>query len=232
MSVFEEIIVNSEYHFEYAGEPRTIVDAGANIGLTSVFFANRFPQARIFAIEPEASNFEMLKKNAGAYPNIVCIHAALWKESIPLDLTNPGTGNWGFQTKEHRADESTAGIVPGITLDQLMQSHGYDAIDVLKVDIEGAEKEVFEASASWIDRIGAIIIELHDRTKSGCSQSVYAAAKDFPIEWRKGETIFLCRPNSALCGPEVDTSAHKSTPDRHPTGPRDSSRSRIVSVQI
>ena len=68
VSVFEEIIVNSEYHFEYAGEPRTIVDAGANIGLTSVFFANRFPQARIFAIEPEAQNFEMLKKNTGAYP--------------------------------------------------------------------------------------------------------------------------------------------------------------------
>ena len=97
ISVFEEIIVYSEYQFKPSKSPRIIIDAGANIGLTSVYFANQFPEAKILAIEPEWSNFPYAKKNASYYSNIVPIHGALWKEEAVLNLSNPGTGKWGYQ---------------------------------------------------------------------------------------------------------------------------------------
>ncbi len=231
VSVFEEIILNAEYSIEPANPPRVIVDAGANIGLTSVFFANRFPEALIFAIEPEPSNFEMLQINAAPYPKIVPVHAALWKESTHLKLTDPGAGSWGFQTEECRAESTITNFVRGMTLDELMTAHDCDYIDVLKIDVEGAEKEIFETSASWIDRVGAILVELHDRDKAGCSRSLYRAAADFTVEWRKGETTFLFRPSSRVYVPNADgAQSHPATgvqrlPDQH------TQRSKIVSVQ-
>jgi hypothetical protein len=89
-----------------------------------------------------------------------------------------------------------------MTLDKLMDECGIDYIDVLKIDIEGSEKEVFENAARWIDRVGMIAVELHDRFKSGCSSSVYSATKGFEILSRNGETIFFARkehaPNTPL----------------------------------
>jgi FkbM family methyltransferase len=200
VSLFEEIIVNSEYSFEPSISPKIIVDAGANIGATSVYFANKFPRAKIIAVEPEQSNFEMLKKNASYYPNIVPVQAALWRENKKLSLANPGTGNWGYQTRERNG----GGVDPevdGITIDRLMERYHCDYIDILKVDIEGAEKEVFENPGAWIGKVGGIIIELHDHAKSGCSASVHSAVKDFESRWRKGETTFFVRKRYAASGP-------------------------------
>ena len=69
-------------------------------------------------------------------------------------------------------------------------------IDLLKVDIEGAEKEVFASSAYWMSRVGAIAIELHDRFKTGCQESVDAATKEFELRRTRGETTFLLRKDS------------------------------------
>jgi len=201
VSLFEEIIVNSEYYFEPSSPPQVIIDAGANIGLTSVYYANKFPDAKIIAIEPEETNFEMLKRNTDHYPNIFPIQGALWREEAVLNLSNPGTGNWGYQTNEQQACETTeGGKIPGMTVDKLMEQYGCDFIDILKIDIEGSEKEVFETSAPWIDRVGAIIVELHDHFKTGCSRSVYSATTNFELEWRKGETTFFVKKEYAPTG--------------------------------
>jgi FkbM family methyltransferase len=80
-----------------------IIDAGANIGLTSVVYANRYPEARVIAIEPEVSNFQLLKENAASYPNIELVHGALWKENTKLRILDPGSGSWAFRTQEAAA---------------------------------------------------------------------------------------------------------------------------------
>jgi len=200
ISLFEEIIVHSEYQFEPSKSPRIIIDAGANIGLTSIYFANQFPDAKILAIEPEHSNFQMLKRNASYYQNILPIQGALWREEAELNLSNPGTGNWGYQTELGQQGNTVKGNVHGMTVDKLMEKYGYDYIDILKIDIEGSEKEVFETSLSWIDRVGVIIVELHDHFKNGCSRSVYAATNNFELEWRKSETNFFVRKEYAPHG--------------------------------
>ena len=193
VSVYEEIIVNSEYEFDIEREPSVIVDAGANIGLTSVYFANRFGNAKIIAVEPERSNFEMLLKNSERYENIVPLEAALWRADTAVNLSDPGTGCWGFQIEERERVLERGPRVRALTLDTLMREVGVDHIDILKVDIEGSEKEVFECCGKWIDRVGVLVVELHDRFKSGCSAAVLDAAQDFPISWTRGETSYFFR---------------------------------------
>ena len=72
---FEHVFLRQEYRFDAKTSPRTIVDAGANIGLSSIYFSNRFPGAKIIAIEPEDGNFEMLKRNTMPYDNIIAVQS-------------------------------------------------------------------------------------------------------------------------------------------------------------
>jgi FkbM family methyltransferase len=195
VSVFEEVILNSEYEIKYAADrPKIIIDAGANIGLTAVFFANRFPEARIIAIEPEPSNFEVLLKNVAEYPNIMPVRAALWGEDACISLIDPGVGSWGFRASKNTAPCAEKDSTQGLTMNSILTKYQIDHIDILKIDIEGSEKEVFEHAEDWIDRVDVIMVELHDRFKEGCSQSVYSATRGFPDRWRKGETVFLSAP--------------------------------------
>jgi FkbM family methyltransferase len=191
-SVFEEVVLNSEYELPLTKDPKFIVDAGANIGLTSVYFASRYPGATVVAIEPEPSNYRLLCRNASGYPNIVPLCAALWYEKTRLSLFDAGTGNWGFQIRDSGPGAGESGSdVQAITVASLMRDHGFDHIDVLKVDIEGAEKEVFEHCADWIDSVGVLMVELHDRLKPGCSEVVHTATARFPQRWQRGETLFF-----------------------------------------
>ena len=148
----------------------TIVDAGANVGFASIYFANRWPNARIVAIEPDPANFEVLVENGKQYQNLTPVQAAVWKVNAKLDLFDPGKGAWGLQTKV-----SADGRVYGLTLPEIMRRYDMPQIDVLKMDIEGAEREVFEGCADWIDCIGSLIVEIHDHSNPGAYASVMRA---------------------------------------------------------
>jgi FkbM family methyltransferase len=191
ISLFRDIVLNKEYEWELPAAPRVIVDAGANIGLSSIFYANRYPEARIICVEPEPFNALMLRKNMAYYPNSVVVEAALWNKNEPVSIVDPGLGEWGFRTIPKGSSAR------GITVDRLMDQCSIDYIDLLKADIEGAEREVFENPSKWIDRLGAIVIEPHDRFKVGCSRALYLATPDFAIEGRRGEMVFLARDRKA-----------------------------------
>ncbi len=185
-----QVILQSQYDCQLPTPPRVIVDAGANIGLASIFFANKYPDAMIICVEPAPSNLKLLRKNMAHYPNSVIVAGALWNDNTNVAIVDPGGGEWGFQI----ADEPNGSAgVEAITMDRLMDKCGIDYVDLLKVDIEGAEKEVFESSSKWIDRVGCIAVELHDPLKNGCSRAFYDATRDFGNEWHRRETIFVMR---------------------------------------
>ena len=200
----QQILVDAQYDSGLSLRPRVIVDGGANIGLASIFYANKYPEASIIAVEPEQSNFEMLQKNVCAYPNILPIRAALWNKNQDLYSSAVAPGHHAYQVREQQVSgrDSTCDIVRGLSLQGLMADFGIQHIDLLKVDIEGSEKEVFHDSASWIGNVGVIAIEIHDWMRSGCSESVYAATSDFELKWRHGETSYFARtgdiPSSQL----------------------------------
>jgi FkbM family methyltransferase len=195
IDTWRQVFEDREYDFEPGAPPATILDAGANIGLAAIYFANRFPEARIVAVEPEESNFLLLKKNVAPYKNVVPIQAALWSEDARISLVDPGFGKWGFQTQ--RADSvqgaSICHEVDALTVDTIMNDHGISFIDILKIDIEGAEREVFQDPSKWINNVGTLIVELHEWLKPGCNRIFYNATNNFHSEWHRGENIFLAK---------------------------------------
>jgi len=199
VSLCQQILLDAQYDSTLSIRPRVIVDAGANIGLASIFYANRYPDARIIAIEPEPSNYEMLRKNVTLYPNVVPIQAALWNRKKLLSGSRIVTGHHAYQVREEHEldDEGHCASIRGLSLRELMTDLGIQQIDLLKVDIEGSEKEVFEDSANWIQHVGIIAIEIHDSIRSGCSESVYSAAVDFELRWQRGETTYFARTANA-----------------------------------
>ena len=191
--VFRQIFVQRQYEVEVSSEPHLIIDAGANIGCASVFFACRHPQATILAIEPDAANFELLSMNAAPYGNIVPIHAAVWGRPEVLAIANPDSESFEFETREAIAGE--ANTVVGLTIDELLTWAAASRIDILKIDIEGAEKQVFSGPCDrWLGRVCAIFAELHDRLEPECSETFRLATAPYGfVETQRGEDVILRR---------------------------------------
>jgi FkbM family methyltransferase len=209
--VFTDIYVWQEYGYEFGGQPEVIVDAGAYTGLSTAFFAHRFPDAKIIAIEPGRESFDLLVRNTAAFPNVQPLRAALWTESGTVSLSDPGDGAWGMRVTEStgighgRTGDSRSAVdadpVRAVTVTDVMREFGLGTIDLLKVDIEGSEKELFAAPGDWIEHVDAICMELHDRFKPGCTRTFFGAVEDFAIELRRGEDVLVLRDRARLAPP-------------------------------
>jgi FkbM family methyltransferase len=196
VTLLRSIFLDGEYDWSFREAPRVIVDAGANVGFTSVMFANRYPRARIIAIEPEASNFKLLQKNASCYPQIEVLQAALWKENTKLRIRDPGGGHWAFRMEEASTNGPLQGdpsLADAYTLEKILADRQINYVDLLKMDIEGSEREIFESSSAWIERVGIIAVELHDSFKPGCREAFHRATEKFEFEWIRGETTIRGR---------------------------------------
>jgi FkbM family methyltransferase len=167
--------------------PNTIVDVGAHIGMASLLFAHRYPKARIIAVEPETSNFAALVRNVSRYKNIVPLQAALWKEDGEVRLGKSSAHPKGAFAIAEDGDQR----VRAVTMETLMKENGLSTIDFLKVDIEGAEKEVFR-NCAWIKNVRVMAIELHDRVTPDCWSTVQSATADFRSD-RQGDIAFFVR---------------------------------------
>jgi FkbM family methyltransferase len=188
--VFRHVFVLRQLEFRDVVDPTVIVDAGANVGITSIFFTKRFPRAKVIAIEPEPANFVMLERNVAGLGNVVAIQAALWWKREPLAIEDPGLGDWGFQVSP-----AMDGTVPVITMEDLIRTEG--RIDVLKLDIEGAEFDLFAHSDEWIDSVDAIAIELHERFRPGVTELFTSKTKSFTTRASQGEVTFVARHDRA-----------------------------------
>lgn len=192
LDVFQQVFIEDEYDFVIDEDPDVIVDAGANIGLASIFYAIKYPNAKIIAIEPESSNCDLLKKNIQNYSNITSIQKALWHVNTRLKISNPNAGKFAFRVEE----SSNGQEVSSITIEDLLKEYDLPFIDILKIDIEGAEKEVFSNTPDWIAKVGLIAIELHEYLKTGCNRAFYTAIDSYTkIECKKGENVFVVTSN-------------------------------------
>jgi FkbM family methyltransferase len=174
-------------------EPRFIIDGGAYTGYTTTYFANHYPHARIAAIEPDPENFDILRQNCSGYKNVTLIQGGLWVSAANLVLNNGTSKKWAVRLDEAQAQER--GSIKGITISGLLQQSGFDIIDILKLDIEGAEERIFsDESDEWLKKVTAIIIETHGKD---CEEAVFKATSrhDFIIS-RNGEKKVFIRPSA------------------------------------
>lgn len=192
--MFEQIFIDEQYDIDITFEPKVIIDLGANVGFASILFANRFPDAKIFAVEPDTSNYEAAGRNVAPYPNITLIKGAVWHASENINLVDIGHGEAAYMVKPGEGEH----MVKAYTIEEMMKAMGVANIDILKIDIEGTEKEIFENGADvWIPVTKLIIVETHDRYKKGTSKAVFSTIGryDFSLEV-SGENLILY--NNAL----------------------------------
>ena len=194
--VFEQIFLEEDYNVEYGGQPLWIVDGGANVGYASLYFANRYPSAQVLAIEPSDANFQELQNNILLYPKIKAIKAALWSKPGRVEV-NDRKESWSCSVAE--SIRETPKSVNAITITDCFDLLATDRIDILKLDVEGAEREIFSANVEWLDRTRLMIVELHDRHVSGCSVALERALKGRSFKRsERGENSILTPANS--CG--------------------------------
>jgi FkbM family methyltransferase len=166
-----------------------IVDAGANIGAASLWFGHAYPQARVVSVEPDPGNAAILRRNVGHRANHVILEAAIGAEPGFVSLVNEGLG-WAVQTK--RAETG----LPVVTVDDAFEASGGDTPFIVKVDIEGFERDLFASNTAWLERCYAVIIEPHDWMLPGemSSRTFQQAMAQHPFElYMRGENIVYAR---------------------------------------
>jgi FkbM family methyltransferase len=188
--VFQQIFVEREYRCldEIEGQIRLIIDLGANVGYSSAYFLSRFPNCRALSVEPESNNYETLKTNVAAYGSrCQPIKAAVWwrEENLRLRDAPPGE-EWGFSVEPSDRRE-----IPVVTVPMLAKS---ERIGILKIDIEGAERELFSHETDWLDQTDNIVIELHGEE---CRDIFFGAMKPHHFHISECGELTLCRRSRA-----------------------------------
>jgi FkbM family methyltransferase len=166
-----------------------ILDLGANVGYTAVDLALRYPSARVVAVEPEPTNAALLRRNVAPLRRIQAIEGAVWPRPARVHAVDVGKGKWG-----HRIVEDPRGRVRAYTVAELLA--GAEGADLVKIDIEGSELELFSDNTDWLAATRALMIELHDRFRGGCREALDGAIERSGVRFEEstlGESVVLVR---------------------------------------
>jgi FkbM family methyltransferase len=165
---------------------RCIVDCGANVGYSAIYLMRRFPLARLVAIEPAPDNAALCRANLSSFgARASVVEAAVWPRAtrgLALDRGQDGSAQpWAFRVREVDTDESSG--VAAVTIPDVMERFGFATIDILKIDIEGSERQLFQDGVSdWLPHVRNLVVELHD----DASRRTFTAAMS-TYEYRQKE---------------------------------------------
>ena len=172
-----------------------IIDAGGYIGTAAIKLATAYPACRIVCIEPSSENLELLKLNVAAYPNISVMKAALAANGTEVALRDPGRKAWGFTIiAEPDQSDRVLETVPAVTIENILAQHGRERVFILKLDVEGAEAELFHNSRGWMSRTDILIAELHEWLIEGSEAAFRAATGGRANTFMPGEKVLSLHP--------------------------------------
>jgi FkbM family methyltransferase len=160
IKAWEKCFLWDTYAGEQIRDAASVLDLGGNVGMASAFFRQRFPLAKIVTLEPHPGNFVICEANLSSL-DIQCQQRAVWAKSTRLYCINDNERFDSFQFVETPVASAT--VVDTVTLDDLIDSEFQGKVDLVKIDIEGAESELFaEGSRGWLEKVRSVIIEFHD----------------------------------------------------------------------
>jgi FkbM family methyltransferase len=159
LSTYNEIYVNRIYHFNFPTDGPRILDLGANIGLSVLYFKKKFPGAQITAFEADPLIFDYLKRNVhgNGFDDVRLINKAVWNEATVLQFQSEGAD--GGRVAE--VGEAKVIEVEAVDITNILQQQKFD---FLKIDIEGAEEKVFPACRGFLSGIKYIFLEYHSNS--------------------------------------------------------------------
>lgn len=165
-----EIFSHHTYYFETDSPTPVIIDAGAHIGLATLYFKKLYPAAKIIAIEPHPTSFKLLQKNVSEnrLSDVTLLNAALvgHKSSDQTQTFFADTEFSWFSTASihegawNKAQHTAPLTVPTLSLTEVLKEVG-GSVDLLKLDIEGAEQAVLGEARNNLANIAHIICEYH-----------------------------------------------------------------------
>ncbi len=171
-NVVDQVYTNHDYRIRFrsqdvseeylriveSGKTPLIIDCGSNVGVSTLFFGERYPQAMVVAIEPDQDNLSIAYRNCSNLTNVKFIHGAVGAVGGTVKVSNPQDDPWAYQVERI---ENIEGINL-FTIDEILNSHSELVPYLIKIDIEGFENDLFSANTDWINRFYVLIIELHD----------------------------------------------------------------------
>ena len=195
IDVFSQIFRFKEYAcLKDIPSPRLILDLGANVGYSSAFFLSCFPLASVTAVEPDPASFEILRKNLAQYGERArLVRGAVWSRNGRLKLLRAAFGDrreWATQVIAS-PDPDDTGIVEGFDIPTLLGLSSAESIDLLKIDIERSELELFDSTyREWLPKVRNICIELHG---DDCREAFMRALEGFDFELGSSGELTVCR---------------------------------------
>lgn len=188
--VFRQIMIENEYRPLADLPVATILDLGANVGLASAWFLSRFPGAQVLAVEAAADNYKACCENLAPYGSRAhVLHGAAWsrQEMLTLCRKSCAADNWVRQPAHNDTDTTD---VMGWDIARLIEMSGFAKIDLLKMDVEGAETEIFHSNvAAWLGRISNLCIELHGQE---CRHAFFAALSAYDYQHAQSGELDIC----------------------------------------
>jgi FkbM family methyltransferase len=160
---WHDIFVDGALEYRADSAAPRILDCGGNVGLASLFFKRRFPSARITAYEADPAIYRMLRANldVNGARDVESVHAALWTANGRVRFLAEGSDSGTIEVRSNGTDERAV-EVPSLRLRELIANDPHGRIDLLKLDIEGAEDAVLADCEPVLDRIDAIVMDLHE----------------------------------------------------------------------
>jgi len=192
--VYQQIFAAREYAcLNNIKDIKLIVDCGAYIGLSSIWFLNEYRNADLVAIEPDPKNFSILQKNLRPYgQRAKLLKAAIWprKGALVASKEKYRDGQeWTRQVRECVNNEKPE--INAINIDSIISESGFEKIDILKIDIERSEIELFSHNyKQWLSKTRNIVIELHDEE---CSKVFFKALSGYNYLLSRSGELTCCQ---------------------------------------
>lgn len=192
IDVLYQIFGEKEYStLDSLEDCKLIIDCGANVGYSSIYLLNKYPDAHIIAVEPDQENFQVCQKNLEPYSDrVTLVNAAIWSHETGLVISKYGEGReWSTQVKECQINQQPDILATDIQ--SLLQKHGSTSIDLLKIDVEGAESVIFSQNyETWLDQVKNIVIELHGKE---CENIFFQALSAHKYDFSKFGELTICQ---------------------------------------
>jgi FkbM family methyltransferase len=159
-----EILTGNTYpRLAFVDDVRTILDVGANCGATTVYFAHKYPEARIHSFEPGSSPRAILERNVARLPNVDVHPIGLYSSDAEMPLYFGDGDSIVASVFRRDANLDASELVQVRDAGSWAAEHGIDRIDILKVDVEGAEVAVIQSLAHLLPTVKVLYLEYDSR---------------------------------------------------------------------